>query len=162
MMRGSGFWGKLAALCVVFATMLGGCTTGTASQKYAIVTIQQGNAAHRFSAEVAATPDEQAQGLMYRTKLADDAAMLFPFEPPKIASFYMKNTQIPLDIFFIRADGTIDRIAENTVPLSEVPIVSGLEVAAVLEVNGGTAARLKIDENAKITWKYSAEPPAQK
>ena len=65
----------------------------------------------------------------------------------------MKNTLIPLDMVFIRADGSIDRIAENTIPESLEPVVSGGEVSAVLELAGGTAARLGIDETAKITWK---------
>jgi uncharacterized membrane protein (UPF0127 family) len=79
--------------------------------------------------------------------------MLFPFEKPKIASFWMKNTLIPLDMIFVRADGSIDRIAENTIPESLAPVVSAGEVAAVLELAGGTAARLGIDETAKVTWR---------
>ncbi|MBA4753068.1 MAG: DUF192 domain-containing protein, partial [Sphingopyxis sp.] len=67
--------------------------------------------------------------------------------------FWMKNTPIPLDMIFIRADGSIDRIAENTIPESLEPVVSGGEVSAVLELAGGTAARLGIDETAKVTWK---------
>ncbi len=150
-------------LCTAFLVLgLAGCSTGTGLENRAVVTIQQGGISHRFDAEVAVTREEQAQGLMYRKDLADDAAMLFPFESPKFASFYMKNTEIPLDIFFIRSDGTIDRIAQNTVPQSEVPIVSGGEVAAVLEVKGGTAARLKIDENATVTWALNGKNPAGK
>src|SRR3546814_20698917 len=79
--------------------------------------------------------------------------MLFPFAKPKIASFWMKNTLIPLDMIFIRSDGSIDRIAENTIPESLEPVVSGGEVAAVLELAGGTAARLDLDEDAPVTWR---------
>ncbi len=150
-------------LCAALMLLgVAGCSTGTGLENRAVVTIQQDGVSHRFDAEVAVTREEQAQGLMYRKELADDAAMLFPFENPKIASFYMKNTEIPLDIFFIRADGTIDRIAQNTVPQSEVPIVSGLEVSAVLEVKGGTAARLKIDEKAIVTWTVNGKAQAPK
>src|SRR3546814_16904814 len=74
--------------------------------------------------------------------------MLFPFAKPKIASFWMKNTLIPLDMIFIRSEGSIDRIAENTIPESLEPVVSGGEVAEVLELAGGTAARLDLDEDA--------------
>ncbi len=119
------------------------------------VTVRAGTSAHQFRVEVARTPQEQSRGLMYRTSLGRDgesAGMLFPFTQPRIASFWMKDTYIPLDIFFIRADGSIDRIAENTIPESLVPIVSGGEVTAVLELAGGTAARLNIDESATITW----------
>jgi uncharacterized membrane protein (UPF0127 family) len=81
------------------------------------------------------------------------ARLLFPFAKPKIASFWMKNTLIPLDMVFVRADGSIDRIAENTIPESLEPVVSGGDVAAVLELAGGTAARLGLDESARVTWK---------
>jgi hypothetical protein len=126
--------------------------TSEAGLKVIPVTVTQNGKAHVFSAELAATPEQQQQGLMYRKALAPDAAMLFPFPQPKYASFWMKNTLIPLDIVFVRSDGTIDRIAENTVPLSEIPVASGGEVAAVLELEGGTAERLGIDEGATVTW----------
>ncbi len=90
---------------------------------------------------------------MFRTSLPADGGMLFPFEKPRIASFWMKNTLIPLDMIFVRADGSIDRIAENTIPESLEPVVSGGEVTAVLELTGGTATRLGIDESARVTWK---------
>ena len=90
---------------------------------------------------------------MFRTSLPENGGMLFPFERPRIASFWMQNTLIPLDMIFVRADGSIDRIAENTIPESIEPVASGAEVSAVLELAGGTAARLGIDESAKVTWK---------
>lgn len=116
------------------------------------LTITQGSSVHRFTVEVAASEAEQAQGLMNRTELAADRGMIFPFRQPKFASFWMRNTLIPLDLFFVRADGSIDRIAENAVPNDETPIVSGGEVSAVLELAGGSAARLGIDESAIIRW----------
>ena len=117
------------------------------------VTITAPGQTHRFDVEVARTAEEQRQGLMFRTSLPADGGMLFPFAKPRIASFWMRNTLIPLDMIFIRADGSIDRIAENTIPESIEPVASGGEVAAVLELAGGTAARLGIDETAKVTWK---------
>src|SRR5690606_29772862 len=117
------------------------------------VTIRMADKAHRFDVEVARTPEEQTQGLMFRTSLPEKGGMLFPFAKPKYASFWMKNTLIPLDMFFIRSDGSIDRIAENTIPETLEPVVSGGEVSAVLELAGGTAATLGIDESATIDWK---------
>jgi uncharacterized membrane protein (UPF0127 family) len=110
-----------------------------------------------FRAELARTKEEQATGLMFRTNLAPDFAMLFAPYPaegggPREASFWMKNTPSPLDIVYIRADGTIARIAENTVPFSETPIASGEPVAAVLEVRGGRTAELGIGEGDKVSW----------
>ena len=89
---------------------------------------------------------------MQRTELAPDKGMIFPFDTPKFAAFWMRNTLIPLDMIFVRADGTIDRIAENTVPHDETPVASGGEVSAVLELAGGSAARLGIDESATVRW----------
>jgi uncharacterized protein len=117
------------------------------------LTIEAGGKTHRFNVEVARTDAEQDRGLMFRTSLPADGGMIFPFSEPRIGSFWMKNTLIPLDMIFIRADGSIDRIAENTIPESLEPVVSGGEVSAVLELAGGTAARLGLDEKAKVTWK---------
>ena len=93
-----------------------------------------------FIVEVAETSPQQAKGMMFRTGLADDRGMLFPFGEPRMASFWMKNTVIPLDIIFIRADGRIENIAENTIPYSLDPVESTAPVAAVLELRGGFTA----------------------
>ena len=116
------------------------------------LTITAGSQTHRFTAEVAASEEQQSRGLMFRTSMAPDAAMIFPFSRPRYAAFWMKNTLIPLDMLFVRADGTIDRIAENTVPESLEPVASGGDVIAVLELAGGTAARLNITESAIVRW----------
>jgi uncharacterized protein len=96
---------------------------------------------------------EQAKGLMFRTELADNAGMIFPFPQPKPASFWMKNTVIPLDIIFVRPNGTIESIAENTVPYSTIPVESGEPVGAVLELRGGLTAELGIAAGDKVLWK---------
>lgn len=111
-----------------------------------------GGQKHRFTVEVARTSEEQAQGLMNRPTLAPDQGMIFPMDPPRPASFWMKNTLIPLDILFVRADGTISNIAENTVPLSLDPVVSTEPVAAVLELAGGRSAELGIKAGDKVKW----------
>ncbi len=123
------------------------------------LTITQGDQVHRFTVEVAATTQQQSRGMMFRTALAPDRGMIFPFPQPRIASFWMRNTLIPLDMIFVRADGTIDRIAENTVPHDESPVASGGDVQAVLELAGGTAARLGIDESAVVRWQMAAPAP---
>lgn len=133
-------------------TALTGASHSESGLRLVPLTITMGERAHNFTVEVAATEDEQARGLMLRTSMAPNSGMVFPFSPPRFASFWMKNTLIPLDMLFVRADGTIDRIAENTTPESLDPVGSGGEVIAVLELNGGTAARLGIDENAIVRW----------
>lgn len=116
------------------------------------LTIDSKGKTHRFTVEVAGTSQEQAQGLMFRTELAPDAGMIFPFPSLKPASFWMKNTVIPLDIIFVRADGSIESIAANTVPYSLDAVSSNEPVAAVLELAGGRAAQLGITAGDIVKW----------
>ena len=123
------------------------------------VTIAGPAGRHMFQAELAKTPAEQERGLMFRTDLTPDGGMLFaPYPPgggpPKVATFWMKNTPTPLDIVFIRADGTIAHIAENTVPFSEDMVSSGEPVTAVLELVGGRAAETGVSEGDKVSWPW--------
>ena len=131
--------------------------TDAAAKALLPVTITSANGAHVFQVERATTAAEQARGLMYRTDLKPDRGMLFAPYPaggggPREANFWMKNTPSPLDIVYIRADKTIARIAENTVPFSEAPIPSGEPVAAVLEIMGGRAGELGIAEGDRVEW----------
>ena len=107
---------------------------------------------HRFTVEVASTPDEQAQGLMDRQSMAPDRGMIFPYEPAQPVAFWMKNTYIPLDMIFIAPGGRILRI-EQAVPLSLEPVGSGDAVEAVLELNGGRSAELGIVAGDRVSWK---------
>ena len=108
---------------------------------------------HSFIVEVAKTSAQQAKGMMFRTELADDRGMLFPFTEVRMGSFWMKNTVIPLDIIFIRSDGVIENIVENTEPYSTIPVESTAPVAAVLELRGGLAAEMGIAAGDKVAWK---------
>lgn len=96
---------------------------------------------HFLDVYLARTAEERAQGLMYIRELGEFEGMLFATSAPAAVSMWMKNTYIPLDMLFIRADGTIARIAADTTPFSEDTIRSGEPVTGVLEVNGGFAAR---------------------
>jgi uncharacterized protein len=98
----------------------------------------------RFAVELALTPAQQEQGLMYRPRLAPDAGMLFDFHDTAPRAFWMKNTLIPLDMLFIAAGGRIVDIHERAVPLSDALIPSSVPARAVLELNGGTVDRLGI------------------
>lgn len=99
---------------------------------------------HTFQLEVASTEEARRRGLMQRTDLPERGGMLFRFEKPRIASMWMKDTLIPLDMLFVRADWTIAGIAAWTTPLS-LEIISAPEpVIAVVELKGGTCDRLGI------------------
>ena len=106
----------------------------------------------KFAVEVARTEQQQQRGLMFRRSLPPRGGMIFPMAPPRPATFWMKNTLIPLDMIFIRADGTIARIAANTVPESLDLVASGEPVAAVLEIAGGQAAALGIADGDRVDW----------
>ncbi|MFL6733676.1 MAG: DUF192 domain-containing protein [Sphingomicrobium sp.] len=116
--------------------------------------IRTARGAHKFVVEVARTVQEQSRGLMFRQSLGPDQGMIFPHDAPHDASFWMKNTLIPLDMIFIRADGTIARIEANTVPLSLEPVNSGEPVGAVLEIAGGRAAELGINPGDRVEWPH--------
>ena len=105
---------------------------------------------HVFSVEIAKTDEERATGLMYRKELPEGRGMLFDFTPEQQVSMWMKNTFIPLDMIFIRADGRILRIAENTEPQSEKIIPSGGLAKGVLEVIGGTARKYGIQPGDRV------------
>jgi uncharacterized membrane protein (UPF0127 family) len=105
-----------------------------------------------FSVEEAKTDEERERGLMFRTSLPEGQGMIFDFSPEQNVSMWMKNTLIPLDMIFIRADGRILRIAENTKIQSEEIIPSGGPVRAVVEVIAGTARKYGIAAGDKVSY----------
>jgi uncharacterized membrane protein (UPF0127 family) len=105
-----------------------------------------------FRVEVAKGPIEQARGLMFRASMGADEGMVFPMNPPRMASFWMRNTVIPLDLIFVGPDGRILNIAANTVPYDENHHWSAAPVKAVLELNGGRAAQLGIVPGDRVEW----------
>ncbi len=104
----------------------------------------------RFSVEVADTPASRSQGLMNRETLPRSAGMLFVYERPQPVSFWMRNTLIPLDMIFMDETGTVQRIHENAIPLDETGIPGGENIQFVLEINGGLAGRLGIEEGSVL------------
>jgi len=156
---------RIAALLAAF--LLAGCRaepasnaaeapaaarTSPAGLDLVLLTIDSGGRRHAFTVEVARTAEQQEHGLMERRALAPDAGMLFPFDPPRPASFWMRNTLIPLDMLFVRPDGTIARVAADAVPMSETPIAVEEPMTAVLELRGGRAAELGIHAGDRVSW----------
>jgi uncharacterized membrane protein (UPF0127 family) len=114
------------------------------------VVIETAHGQARFNVEIAADAESRVRGLMYRRQLPVDTGMLFDFHDDHFRAFWMKNTPLPLDMLFIRADGTISSISRNAKPMSEEPITSREPVRAVLEINGGRAAALDIQPGEKV------------
>jgi len=105
---------------------------------------------HRIEVEVAETPEEKAVGLMFRRSVPENTGMLFPYSSPQEVTMWMRNTYVPLDMIFIRADGIIHRIEERTEPFSEKTIASRGPVTAVLELAGGAASRLGLKPGDRV------------
>jgi uncharacterized membrane protein (UPF0127 family) len=116
------------------------------------LTIGAGKHAKRYMVEVARTADQQEIGLMFRTTMPPMHGMIFPMDPPRMATFWMKNTLISLDLIFIRPDGTISSIAPNA-PTRSLDIIASIEpVSAVLELVAGAAKRDGLKPGDKVRW----------
>src|SRR6266436_5465317 len=137
----------LAAAMAVFLALAGSGAEAASIQPLEIATK---SGVQVFSVEMATTEEEKTTGLMYRKELADGKGMLFDFSPEQQISMWMKNTYISLDMIFIRADGRILRIAENTEPLSTRIISSGGLAKGVLEVIAGTAKKYGIEPGDRV------------
>jgi len=114
------------------------------------IVIDSSGGPRRFSVEIAADDASRSMGLMHRTQLAPDAGMLFDFKSPIMAAFWMKDTPLPLDMLFVRADGTISTVAANAVPYSTSAIRSAEPIRVVVEINGGLARRLGIGPGRRV------------
>ena len=117
------------------------------------LTIRSGKRVHRFTVEVAATPDQQEIGMMFRRSVGPNEGMIFPYAPAQPVAFWMKNTLIPLDLVFIRADGRISSIT-TAEPMSLEPVASTEAVVAVLEIAGGRSAELGIKAGDVVEWRH--------
>jgi uncharacterized membrane protein (UPF0127 family) len=104
----------------------------------------------RFTVEVADTDEERALGLMNREKMARGAGMLFVYPEPRTASFWMRNTLIPLDMIFMDRTGTVQKVHANARPLDETPIPGGDDVLLVLEINGGLSKTFGIGPGTEL------------
>ena len=133
---------------VLFGLLLAAGPARTADQRTLEIASKTG--VHIFAVEIADTEAQREKGLMFRKNLPDGQGMLFDFKREQDVSFWMQNTYIPLDMIFIRGDGSILRIVENAEPLSTRLIPSGGPVLAVLEVIGGTARKLGIAAGDRV------------
>ncbi|MBV7265091.1 DUF192 domain-containing protein [Erythrobacter sp. WH131] len=114
--------------------------------------VVSGQTRHPFRVEVAATPQEQNRGLMFRTEMGENEGMFFPSYTPQARSFWMKNTPMSLDIIFIGTDGRITNIAANTVPYSTESVPSTGLTSGVLELIAGRAAELGIEPGDEVMY----------
>jgi hypothetical protein len=115
------------------------------------ITVHTGGGEYLFTVEWAIEPAERTCGLMFREEMPVGHGMVFDFQADRAGiSFWMRNTLIPLDMIFIRAGGEVLNIAENTTPLSLDGVPAAGPVRYVLELNGGTAARIGLEPGDSI------------
>ncbi len=164
---------RVNPIALVASLMLAGCSSGPvdASAREPVtqgqaahpisglpvidLAVTNGKTRHPFRVEVASSSEEQAKGLMFRTEMGANEGMLFPHDPPRRASFWMKNTVIPLDIIYIGTDGRILNIVDAK-PYDLTPLPSKGVAAAVLELNAGRSAQLGIKPGDKVSWALPA------
>lgn len=142
----------------LIVALLGAPGGAWSAEPASTLAIHSASGTHRFKVELADTAEKRAVGLMHRPSMPADAGMLFDFRTDAPVAMWMRNTLIPLDMLFITRDGRIANIAERTVPYSETSIPSKGPVRAVLELNGGTAARLKIRPGDRVDHPMFARP----
>jgi len=134
---------------VFFVFLLTACQAESKAEKLQIVTAS--GEVHDFNIDVVSQPKDLARGLMFVEKMPEDSGMLFWFGgAEEERGFWMKNTLIPLDLLFVKADGTIHRIHQNATPHDLTSIRSFGPVAAVLEINGGISQKLDLKQGDKV------------
>ncbi len=134
-------WGALLASCAI------GARADAELQPLEIVTA---SGAFKFQVEIAKDEPSRERGLMFRRFMPADRGMLFEFERNQPEAFWMKNTYIPLDMIFIAPDGKVTHVAANAEPFSEREVPSGGPCIAVLELNGGEAAKIGLQVGDKV------------
>jgi len=139
--------GFVGALALLSAT---GASAATCAEN--TIELRQNGVKAQFVIELAVTPAEQAQGLMFRESMPQFSGMLFINERPRRVSFWMKNTLIPLDMFFIDSMGTVQRVHSNAIPQDTTSIFGGENIQYVLEINGGLASLLRLSDGAEARY----------
>jgi len=141
-----------ALLVILSLLLLSPGVAGAAARRLPVekIVIETQHGARVFTLEIAADDASRETGLMHRTNLARDRGMLFDFGKPVMTAFWMKDTPLPLDMLFVRADGTISTVAARAVPFSTAEIVSAEPIRAVIEINGGLAQTLGIAPGDRV------------
>lgn len=122
-----------------------------------LIIVASRHACYRFDIYLAQTDEQRARGLMFVREMPTTTGMLFVYESERYVSMWMKNTYMPLDMVFARADGSVASVARQTEPLSLRTVASTEPVQYVLELNSGTSRRLHIDESSVLIWEEGSD-----
>lgn len=142
-------WWAIAAVCLAAAPVSAKPVCPSQGLKQVPITLVTSTGRHAYRLEVAATADEQQCGLMYRKKMKQQAGMIFPFSPPRPATFWMENTFLPLDLIFVGPDSRVISVG-NGKPFSRDMIDSNGVAASVVELNAGEAKRIGLKVGDKV------------
>jgi hypothetical protein len=145
-------------LVVVAPLFTAGEAAASITFEESLLTIAAADDRFEFQVEMAVSPAQRSQGLMFRESLEEDRGMLFDFGQPQQATMWMRNTYVPLDMLFIDEHGRITQIAADAQPLSNAVIASRERVRAVLELRGGVSAKLGIKPGDRVIHPLFTEP----
>lgn len=123
------------------------------------VVLETASGSYMVAAEMALTPAARERGLMFRHRLPPDKGMLFWYDSPQVVSMWMKNTYIPLDMVFLRGDGSVLSVVRDTTPQSLDVIQSDGDAQAVLELAAGTAGRFGLAPGDKVIHRLFGNAP---
>ncbi|WP_372572912.1 DUF192 domain-containing protein [Ruegeria jejuensis] len=140
--------------------MISGSSAWAEACREDVVQLRSDGSELRFQVELADTPQERSRGLMFRESLPQRAGMLFVYEQPQRASFWMKNTLIPLDMIFVDSTGTVTHVHHQAIPGDLTAIDGGTGVFSVLEINGGLARKYGIAPGSVLRHEVFADGPA--
>ncbi len=143
----------LAALMLMLFVWAVPSSTMASEMPRGTVSVKTSTGVHNFTVERAETSEHQARGLMHRRHMKADHGMLFTWPNERNVSMWMANTILPLDMVFIKKDGVVHRVHQNTVPFSETIIEAGALVLRVLELNAGTAAKIGLKPGDTVQLK---------
>lgn len=146
-------------VALMFLWMVSASNGAQARMLHEKLVLLTGQGEREIAVEVTETAEDMAMGLMFRTTLPESSGMLFPSPVPHEANMWMRNTYIPLDMVFIREDGVVHRIEAMTEPMSEAIIASQGLVLAVLELNGGAAARFGLKPGDRVRHRIFKSAP---
>lgn len=141
-----GKWIGLSLCLAVFGT----ATSALEACQDSVIHLRGDWGEARFAIDVVDTPEDRSQGLMFVESMPRMSGMFFVYENAQTVSFWMKNTLIPLDMIFAGADGVVRRVHANAIPQDETAIPGGTQIQYVLEINGGVAAQLGINEGSEM------------
>ncbi|MFA3915677.1 DUF192 domain-containing protein [Ruegeria sp. 2012CJ15-1] len=145
---------------MISTMMISGVPALAESCRVDVVQLRSSGSELRFRVELADTPQERSRGLMFRESMAPRAGMLFVYEQPQRASFWMKNTLIPLDMIFVDATGTVTHVHHQAIPGDLTAIDGGTGVFSVLEINGGLAKKYGIAPGSVLRHEVFSDGPA--